>query len=76
MCSSDLHDKRTVRGFLQEQRLEHCRADLTDPFHPGRTVGVIRARWGFRDDAVFGRAFKKAYGISPGEYRKRHFQVL
>ncbi|MEU5029060.1 helix-turn-helix domain-containing protein [Streptomyces milbemycinicus] len=69
------HDKRTVRGFLQEQRLEHCRADLTDPFHPGRTVGVIRARWGFRDDAVFGRAFKKAYGISPGEYRKRHFQA-
>ncbi|MGY0060341.1 helix-turn-helix domain-containing protein [Streptomyces sp. LZ34] len=41
-----------------------------------RTVAVIRARWGFRDDAVFGRAFKKAYEISPGEYRKRHFQAL
>ncbi|MES4902600.1 MULTISPECIES: helix-turn-helix domain-containing protein [unclassified Streptomyces] len=69
------HDKRTVRGFLQEQRLERCRADLTDPSHPVRTVGAIRARWGFRDDAVFGRAFKKAYGISPGEYRKRHFRA-
>ncbi|MDX3228319.1 helix-turn-helix domain-containing protein [Streptomyces sp. ME19-01-6] len=70
------HDMRTVRGFLQEQRLEHCRADLTNPSHPGRTVGVIRARWGFRDDPVFCRAFKKAYGMSPGEYRKRHFQTL
>ncbi|MFI0779499.1 helix-turn-helix domain-containing protein [Streptomyces sp. NPDC021212] len=63
-------DRQTVRGFIREQRLERCRADLADASHAGRTVGEIRARWGFQDDAVFGRVFKKTYGISPGEYRK------
>lgn len=69
-------DQRTVRGFLREQRWEHCRTDLADATHAGRTVGDVRARWGFQDDAVFCRAFKKFYGISPGEYRKPRLQAL
>ncbi len=67
-------DQRTVRGFIRQERLERCRADLADASHAGRTVGEIRARWGFQDDAVFGRVFKKTYGISPGEYRKGRIQ--
>ncbi|MER6305414.1 helix-turn-helix domain-containing protein [Streptomyces sp. NPDC001657] len=64
-------DKRTVGGYVRERRLEHCRAELTDPRFVTRTVGEIRARWGFRDAAVFCRAFKKAYGISPAACRAR-----
>lgn len=64
-------DKRTVGGYVRELRLEHCRADLSDPRLTDRSVGEIRARWGFRDPAVFSRAFKKAYGIPPAEYRAR-----
>lgn len=63
-------DKRTVGGYVRERRLAHCRADLSDPRLAGRSVGEIRARWGFRDAAVFCRAFKKAYGISPTECRQ------
>ncbi|WP_210577676.1 helix-turn-helix domain-containing protein [Streptomyces sp. GESEQ-4] len=64
-------DKRTVCGFIRARRLERCRADLTNPCLAGQSVGLIRVRWGFEDAAVFSRAFKKAYGLAPGEYRKR-----
>ncbi|MFK4190371.1 helix-turn-helix domain-containing protein [Streptomyces sparsogenes] len=64
-------DGQTVGGFVRERRLERCRADLTDPCLAGHSMAVIRVRWGFHDAAVFNRAFKKEYGITPGEYRRR-----
>ncbi|MER5789507.1 helix-turn-helix domain-containing protein [Streptomyces sp. NPDC001980] len=63
-------DKQTVSGFLRATRLEGCRADLADPVLATRTVAEIRARWGFQDAAVFCRAFKKVYGVSPAQYRR------
>jgi AraC-like DNA-binding protein len=65
-------DGRTVAGYVRTQRLERCRADLTDPRLADRAVNEIRSRWGFRDAAAFSRAFTRAYGISPGEHRRRH----
>jgi AraC-like DNA-binding protein len=64
-------DGRTVGGYVREQRLERCRADLASPALARRSVSRISARWGFPDAAVFGRAFKNAYGVSPGEFRRR-----
>jgi AraC-like DNA-binding protein len=64
-------DGRTVCGYVREQRLERCRADLASPSLARQSVGRISARWGFPDAAVFGRAFKNAYGVSPGEFRRR-----
>ncbi|MEW2622964.1 helix-turn-helix domain-containing protein [Streptomyces sp. NPDC048106] len=61
----------TVGGHVRAQRLERCRADLASPHLADWSVGRIRGRWGFADAAVFGRAFKAAYGLPPGEYRKR-----
>ncbi|MFI0900269.1 helix-turn-helix domain-containing protein [Streptomyces sp. NPDC020983] len=61
----------TVGGHVRAQRLEHCRADLASPHLADWSVGRIHARWGFPDAAVFGRAFKAAYGVPPGEYRRR-----
>jgi len=62
-------DGRTVGAFLRERRLEHCRADLSDPANARRSVCEIARRWGFRDPAVFNRTFKSAYGVTPGTYR-------
>ncbi|MFF2964664.1 AraC family transcriptional regulator [Streptomyces sp. NPDC057963] len=62
-------DGRTVSAFLRERRLEHCRADLSDPAQSQRSVCEIARRWGFRDPAVFNRTFKSAFGVTPGAYR-------
>ncbi|GAA2782859.1 hypothetical protein GCM10010521_71870 [Streptomyces rameus] len=64
-------DRRTVGTYVRQRRLERCRADLADPALVGRGVGQVGRRWGFRDPAVFSRAFKSAYGVTPGAYRKR-----
>ncbi|MFF3074572.1 helix-turn-helix domain-containing protein [Kitasatospora sp. NPDC057936] len=64
-------EKHTVGSFIRGRRLERCRADLTAPGLMPRPVGMIGARWGFTDPAIFNRAFKAAYGIPPGEYRTR-----
>ncbi len=62
----------TACRYIRERRLERCRADLTDPALADMNIGRIRARWGFKDDAVFGRAFKRSYGVAPGELRRNH----
>ncbi|GAA1786940.1 helix-turn-helix domain-containing protein [Actinomadura chokoriensis] len=61
----------SVGDFIRGQRLERCRADLADPRLINRTVANVGARWGFQDAAVFNRVFKAAYGIPPGEHRRR-----
>ncbi|MEO3805956.1 helix-turn-helix domain-containing protein [Nonomuraea sp. B1E8] len=63
-------ERQTVSEYIRRQRLERCRADLADPRHDLRRVAEIAGRWGFRDAAAFNRAFKRAYGIPPGEYRR------
>ena len=62
------HDT-TVSTVVKQRRLEHARADLTDPAQRGRTVAAIATRWGFVDAAHFSRVFKQSYGISPSELR-------
>ncbi|MFC6084730.1 AraC-like ligand-binding domain-containing protein [Sphaerisporangium aureirubrum] len=62
----------TVTGWIRERRLERCRRDLRDPELAGRPVHAIGARWGFPDPTAFSRAFKQAFGVSPGDYRRGH----
>ncbi|MDI6022987.1 helix-turn-helix domain-containing protein [Leucobacter sp. UT-8R-CII-1-4] len=62
------HDT-TVSTVIKQRRLEHARADLTDPAFSTKTVAAIAARWGFVDAAHFSRVFKQHYGVSPSELR-------
>jgi AraC-like DNA-binding protein len=61
----------TVAAWIRHQRLECCRADLTDPRLRGMPVHAIGARWGFRSPTDFSRAFRAAHGIPPGDYRRQ-----
>ncbi len=55
---------------LAARRLERCRADLGDPALAELTIGEIGWRNGFTDPSYLARAFRRAYGVSPGEHRR------
>ncbi|MFJ5773484.1 helix-turn-helix domain-containing protein [Streptomyces sp. NPDC093094] len=59
----------TPAAWIRHRRLEHCRRDLADPGLRSRPIAALAARWGFRDPAAFSRQFRRAYGVSPRDYR-------
>jgi len=64
-------DGESATGWIRRQRLDRCRRDLLDPALAARTVAAIGARWGFADPVTFNRAFRREFGMPPGEYRRR-----
>ncbi|MEV5748164.1 helix-turn-helix domain-containing protein [Actinoallomurus sp. NPDC052308] len=64
-------DGQNLGGFIRCRRLERCHTDLADPRLIHLSVAEVGARWGLQDGASFNRAFKAAYGIPPGEHRRR-----
>jgi AraC-like DNA-binding protein len=54
---------------VQSRRLEECRAALASPLSRDRSVTDIAFAWGFNSLASFYRAFRRRFGISPGEVR-------
>jgi AraC-like DNA-binding protein len=40
----------------------------------GRPVHAIGAHWGFPNATAFSRAFKQAFGVPPGDYRRQHVE--
>ncbi|MES4904222.1 MULTISPECIES: helix-turn-helix domain-containing protein [unclassified Streptomyces] len=59
----------TVSTWIRAERLERCRRDLADPALLGVPIRVIALRWGFVHVEHFTRAFRRAYGMTPGECR-------
>lgn len=62
--------EQTIAVWIRDLRLERCRQDLADPALRRRPVQAIGASWGLPDPAHFGKAFRAAYGLPPGEYRR------
>jgi AraC-like DNA-binding protein len=60
----------TPAAWIRHRRLERCRRDLANPHLRRLPVRGIAARWGFPDQAHFSRAFRAAYGVTPGDYRQ------
>ncbi|WP_405648040.1 helix-turn-helix domain-containing protein [Streptomyces uncialis] len=64
-------DGQSVAATVRRRRLARCRADLARPELAALPLDAIAARWGFSSTTVFGRAFRTAYGTTPGEFRKQ-----
>ncbi|WP_329376479.1 helix-turn-helix domain-containing protein [Streptomyces sp. NBC_01351] len=61
----------SVAASVRRRRLERCAAELVRPGGHARPVHAIAARWGFTNAAVFSRAFREAYGLTPTELRRQ-----
>ncbi|WP_405725717.1 helix-turn-helix domain-containing protein [Streptomyces sp. NBC_00028] len=61
----------TVGAWIRRRRLEACRAELARPSAADRSIAAVAARWGFVSPAHFSHTFRKAYGMSPAQYRAR-----
>ncbi|MGW3263165.1 helix-turn-helix domain-containing protein [Streptomyces sp. NPDC001056] len=58
----------TLGRWIQQRRLEECRRELA---RRGRlSVSAVAHRWGFVNAAHFSRAFRRAYGMSPTQWRR------
>lgn len=64
-------ENTSIVRLIQDRRLARCRRALDDPLQAHRSVSEIAYAWGFSDMTHFGRCFRKAYGLSPREYRGR-----
>lgn len=53
--------------WIRERRLEQCREELADPASR-TTITEVAHKWGFSDPSQFGRAFKRAYSMTPREW--------
>jgi transcriptional regulator GlxA family with amidase domain len=54
--------------YLLDRRLRYARELLT--VGQGRTIAEVAAECGFADQAHLTRHFRRAYGVSPGQFQK------
>lgn len=62
---------QTFIQWLQEQRLERADQALRAGMPPSASVASIAYQWGFADQSHFSRLFKRRYGRTPGQARRR-----
>ncbi|WP_222943209.1 helix-turn-helix domain-containing protein [Streptomyces parvus] len=60
----------TVSRLIRQRRLEQASRELSRRARVSPTVAAVARRWGFVSPAHFSRAFRAAYGVSPGEWRR------
>lgn len=61
------HTYQTILGYISEVRMNRVKALLAETNDP---VGEIAEQAGFANNPYFYKAFKKANGVTPAEYRK------
>jgi AraC-like DNA-binding protein len=61
----------TVSAWIRHRRLSHCYRDLADPMLMALPISSIALRWGFSDPSQFSRVFRKSFGESARDVRKK-----
>ena len=55
--------------MIRDARLDRVRQRLLAPANLRRTIEEIARECGFADYSTFVRAFRRRFGLSPGEWR-------
>jgi AraC-like DNA-binding protein len=58
-----------LKTYIQQRRLQAAFAMLVSPAHRHRRIIEIAADCNFSSDATFIRAFRRSFGLTPGEVR-------
>lgn len=58
-----------IAGYIRRQRLNRAYQEITAAALSNRRISLIAHQSGFKNVGSFNRAFREAYGISPGEAR-------
>ncbi|WP_027351118.1 helix-turn-helix domain-containing protein [Halotalea alkalilenta] len=61
---------QTFGRYLLASRLRKCAGALRDRRARHGSISDVAYRWGFSDPAYFSREFKKAFGMTPRDYRR------
>ncbi|EXJ14896.1 helix-turn-helix domain-containing protein [Imhoffiella purpurea] len=61
----------SLMRWVWVQRLEQCNRELRQGDSGRRSISDIAYTWGFNDQAHFSRAFRKHFGLSPRDVRRR-----
>jgi acetamidase/formamidase len=61
----------SLTTYLRQQRLERCKADLSNRQYGHLSISDICFRWGFNDAAHFSHSFRDLYQMSPRQYRQQ-----
>ncbi|WP_328875941.1 helix-turn-helix domain-containing protein [Streptomyces sp. NBC_00287] len=61
----------SLEDWVIRRRLEGARADLAATDQAPRTIEAIARSWGFANPAHFSRRFRRAYGITPSQWRRQ-----
>lgn len=66
-----IHTKKTFVQLLTEYRLNVAHTLLKDPRYQ---IVEVAEKCGFNDPAYFAKVFRRRYGLSPSQFRKRGLQ--
>jgi AraC family transcriptional activator of tynA and feaB len=69
-------ERETVSAYILRRRLEECARQLASSLRRGQTITEIAFAGGFNATPHFARAFRRQYGMTPRQYRERHFAGL
>jgi len=67
--------EQTVTQTIRTRRLEGARREILACLTTDRSLREIARNWGFVDLAVFSRAFRQTYGVTPREYRAQQCRL-
>jgi AraC-like DNA-binding protein len=60
----------SLEQWIIHQRLEGARGELSDPGGRERSIAMVARRWGFTDPSYFSRRFRRAFGLTPRDWRR------